>query len=227
MPLYILWCYWGIYLNFYQRMGILPLKKRVNRDKCSFATKQRMFGVFAIDEILCYRWSPFAASRTFCHTVSLFNTKYCKIWPFWLLSSNTYHIEWKTPMHYTLRSMVAVASRIQVLCLFFFHIQIFQMEISTLFNPCSVLFLLWLRNGATNDSNMHPDEWCQWLFTLKERIVQILCSFISVNPLIAHGRPLSYLGEPTRTNSTLFFIIVQTAVDPPPFFASNISVANF
>ena len=39
-----------MYLNFYQRMGILPLKKRVNRGKCSFATKQRMFGVFAIDE---------------------------------------------------------------------------------------------------------------------------------------------------------------------------------
>ena len=32
-------------------MGILPLKKRVNRDKCSFTTKQRMFGVFAIDEL--------------------------------------------------------------------------------------------------------------------------------------------------------------------------------
>ena len=25
------------------------------RDKCSFTTKQCMFGVFAIDEILCYR----------------------------------------------------------------------------------------------------------------------------------------------------------------------------
>ena len=36
-------------------MGILPLKKRKNRDKCSFATKQRMFGVFSIDEILRYR----------------------------------------------------------------------------------------------------------------------------------------------------------------------------
>ena len=34
----------------YVWMGMLPLKKRVNRDKCSFATKQRMFGVFAIDE---------------------------------------------------------------------------------------------------------------------------------------------------------------------------------
>ena len=32
-------------------MGILPLKKSVNRDKCSFTTKQRMFGVFPIDEI--------------------------------------------------------------------------------------------------------------------------------------------------------------------------------
>ena len=39
----------------YVWMGILPLKKRVNRDKCSFATKQRMFGVFANDEILRYR----------------------------------------------------------------------------------------------------------------------------------------------------------------------------
>ena len=73
-------------------MGILPLKKRVNRDKCSYATKkrmfgvfaidekkrlnrdkcslatkQRMFGVFAIDEILPYGLSPLAGSRTVCH----------------------------------------------------------------------------------------------------------------------------------------------------------------
>ena len=54
-------------MNFYQRMGILPLKKRVNRDKCSFATKQRMFGVFAIDEILRYRGTWFPGSRTLCH----------------------------------------------------------------------------------------------------------------------------------------------------------------
>ena len=32
----------------YVWMGILPLKKRVNRDKCSFATKQRMLGVFVL-----------------------------------------------------------------------------------------------------------------------------------------------------------------------------------
>ena len=31
-------------------MGILLLKKRVNRDKCSFTTKHRIFVVFAIDE---------------------------------------------------------------------------------------------------------------------------------------------------------------------------------
>ena len=48
-------------------MGILPLKKRVNRDKCSFATKQCMFGVFAIDEILRYRGTQFPGSRTLCH----------------------------------------------------------------------------------------------------------------------------------------------------------------
>ena len=48
-------------------MGILPLKKCVNRDKCSFATKQRMFGVFAIDEILRYRGSQIPGSRTLCH----------------------------------------------------------------------------------------------------------------------------------------------------------------
>ena len=52
---------------YHERMGILPLKKRINHDKCNFATKQRMFGVFAIDEILRYQWSPFAASRTFFH----------------------------------------------------------------------------------------------------------------------------------------------------------------
>ena len=57
-------------MNFYQRMGILPLKKRVNRDKCSFTTKQRMFGVFAINEILRYRWTPFVGSRTLCHPAS-------------------------------------------------------------------------------------------------------------------------------------------------------------
>ena len=48
-------------------MGILPLKKRVNRDKCSFATKQRMFGVFTIDEILRYRGTQSPGSRTLCH----------------------------------------------------------------------------------------------------------------------------------------------------------------
>ena len=37
-------------MNFYQRMGILPLKKRVNRDKCSFATAY-VWG-------LCYWWDP-------------------------------------------------------------------------------------------------------------------------------------------------------------------------
>ena len=41
---------WQILLNYHQRMGILPLKKRVNHNKCSFATKQRMFEVFAIEE---------------------------------------------------------------------------------------------------------------------------------------------------------------------------------
>ena len=45
-------------------MGILPLKKRVNRDKCSFATKQRMFGVFAIDE-------PHTSARAFYASLNL------------------------------------------------------------------------------------------------------------------------------------------------------------
>ena len=54
-------------MNFYQRMGILDLKKHVNRNKCSFATKKRMFGVFAIDKILRYRGTRFPGSRTLCH----------------------------------------------------------------------------------------------------------------------------------------------------------------
>ena len=41
--------------------------KSVNRDKCSFTTKQRMFGVFAIDEILRYWWALLVSSRTLCH----------------------------------------------------------------------------------------------------------------------------------------------------------------
>ena len=48
----------------YVWMGTLPLQKR---DKCSFATKQRMFGVFAIDEILRYRGTRFPGSHTLCH----------------------------------------------------------------------------------------------------------------------------------------------------------------
>merc|ERR1711952_85132 len=67
-------------MNFYQRMGILPLKKRVNRDKCSFATKQRMFGVFAIDEILRYRGTRFPGSRTLCHPVPEY-AKVCQSMP--------------------------------------------------------------------------------------------------------------------------------------------------
>ena len=58
-------------------MGILPLKKRVNRDKCSFTTKQRMFGVFAIDEILRYRGTRFLGSRTLCHPVGWYCQKLC------------------------------------------------------------------------------------------------------------------------------------------------------
>ena len=57
---------WQIYLNCHQMMWILPLKKRVNPDKCSFATKQCMFGV-AIDVILRYRWALLTGLRTLCH----------------------------------------------------------------------------------------------------------------------------------------------------------------
>ena len=67
---------WQTYLKYHERMGILPLKKRVNRDKCNFATKQRMFGVFTIDEILRYRWSPFTASHTFCQPGNIWSF-YC------------------------------------------------------------------------------------------------------------------------------------------------------
>ena len=77
-----------IYLNFYQRMGILPLKKRVNRDKCSFTTKQRMFGVFAIDEILRYRWTPFEGSRTLCRPGCIYDwDKWKQTWCWGILGS--------------------------------------------------------------------------------------------------------------------------------------------
>ena len=71
---------WQTYLNYHQRMGILPLKKRVNRNKCSFATKLRMFVVFAVDEILCYRWAPLAGSRTFCHPITNIPSNCCMLW---------------------------------------------------------------------------------------------------------------------------------------------------
>ena len=42
---------------------MLTLKRRVNRDKCSFTKKkQRMFGVFAIDE-------PHSPDRALCATL--------------------------------------------------------------------------------------------------------------------------------------------------------------
>ena len=58
---------WQKYFNYHQGLGILPLKKRKNCDKCRFATKQRIFGVFTIDEILGHRGSLFPACRTLCH----------------------------------------------------------------------------------------------------------------------------------------------------------------
>merc|ERR1712163_88002 len=58
-------------------MRVLPLKKRVNRDKCSFATKQRMFGVFTIDEIFRYRGTRFPGSRTLCHPALLYSALLC------------------------------------------------------------------------------------------------------------------------------------------------------
>ena len=87
---------WQTYLNYHQRMGILPLKKRVNRNKCSFATKLRMFVVFAIDEILCYRWAPFAGSRTLCHPCLFYNSffappsksSHCTLWTYLDLCDN-------------------------------------------------------------------------------------------------------------------------------------------
>ena len=39
----------------------------------SFVTKQRMFGIIAIDEIIRYRGSPFSASRTLCHPALVVN----------------------------------------------------------------------------------------------------------------------------------------------------------
>ena len=64
-------------------MGILPLEKCVNRGKCSFMTKQRMIGVFAIDEILRYRWTRFVGSRTLCHPVIKTKeyTALCSLYP--------------------------------------------------------------------------------------------------------------------------------------------------
>ena len=57
---------WQIYLNYHQRMGILPPKKSVNHNKYSFAKKQRMFGVFAIHE-------PCSQARVLYATLAQFN----------------------------------------------------------------------------------------------------------------------------------------------------------
>ena len=46
---------WKINLNYISKNGNIIPKKRVNRDKCDFAAKLRMFGVFAIDEIRVWR----------------------------------------------------------------------------------------------------------------------------------------------------------------------------
>ena len=64
---------WQICLNYHQRMEILPLKKCVNRDTCSFATKQHMFGVFAMDE-------PRSPDRALCHIKVLISEKFLGSW---------------------------------------------------------------------------------------------------------------------------------------------------
>ena len=58
----------------YVWMGILPLKKRVSRDKCSFTTKRRMFGVLAIDEILRYH-EPRSSVRALYATLPQHNVE--------------------------------------------------------------------------------------------------------------------------------------------------------
>ena len=45
----------------------LSMDENITPEKARKSTKQRMFWVFAIDEILCYRGSHFPASRTLCH----------------------------------------------------------------------------------------------------------------------------------------------------------------
>ena len=42
----------------------ISLKKPKNREKCDFATKQSMFGVLAIIEIICYQGFPIPEYRT-------------------------------------------------------------------------------------------------------------------------------------------------------------------
>ena len=41
--------------EFLSKDGNITPEKRVHRDEFSFTTKQRIFGVFAIDDILRYR----------------------------------------------------------------------------------------------------------------------------------------------------------------------------
>ena len=45
----------------------ISLKKPKNCEKCDFATKQSMFGVLAIVEILCYQGFPIPEYRTLSH----------------------------------------------------------------------------------------------------------------------------------------------------------------
>ena len=54
---------WQIYLNCHQRMGTLPLKKRVNLDKCSFAKNAVSWQMQFRDKTayvwgVCYWWDP-------------------------------------------------------------------------------------------------------------------------------------------------------------------------
>ena len=77
----------------YVWMRILPLKKRVNRDNCSFATKQCMFGVFAIGEILRYRGSHYWNGQLSCRAK-------CWVTDGWYhLQCHDYHTSHKSIKH--------------------------------------------------------------------------------------------------------------------------------
>ena len=179
-------------MNFYQRMGISPLKKCVNRDKCSFTTKQRMFGVFAINEILRYRWTRFASSRTLCHPACKYNI----------------------PKARTRTRQQSIQYVLAELCLSAKTYRSATPERCRIYLAREGTFKTIGTHGGKIWFRVYLDYWQNWI---KHQFSHLVCIIIIMQSSSFSSFPIGSEGKECLTVTILqFFNIVKNALEPPP-----------